>query len=269
MERSFKYTILQASPDPRRGERVNVGIVVFMPTHMDVRFAELRKLQALTGQKWERYAGDYKGRVSALFEEGTSESVLLKRVAGLEKIITPSEFGWLTFNDNEEYERRVGEILRTFVSKPGTPRLPIERRLNTEIAQEFKRAKILADKEDVAASHRVMRDVDVGDELRADFVVKNGVYHVTATLDLRKASVEIAEAALKSIVLDRAKIALSPDARTIGVYALETVEAHGAHPHIHLLSNYADEMYNWSNHDEKTAYQHRIYDAVNYVKGTN
>ena len=34
---TYKYSILQAVPDPRRGERVNVGVVVFLADRLDVR----------------------------------------------------------------------------------------------------------------------------------------------------------------------------------------------------------------------------------------
>jgi hypothetical protein len=261
MEHTFKYTILRASPDPRRGERVNVGIIVFMPDRLDVRFAELRKLQALTGRKWERYATDYQRRVTSLFVEGSEEGPLLKRIAGLENVILPSEFGWLTAKDHAEYETRVNEILATFIRKPITERPAKEPRLNTEIADEFRRVKILAGKDEGLESHKVLRNFPIEEGLPADFVVKNGVYHVTATLDFRKIEVPVAEAALKAVVLDRARTALSPDARRIGVYALEVGDS-TFQPHIHVLTSYADETFNWSDPDERRRYQHQIYDAV-------
>lgn len=122
MEHSYKYAILQAVPDARRRERVNVGIIVFRPDQLDVRFGELRKLQALTGHKWERYAVEYKRRVSSLFAPGAKETVLLKRLSALENVITPSDFGWLTAQSSEEYEKRVGEILSVFITKPAPSR---------------------------------------------------------------------------------------------------------------------------------------------------
>ncbi|TMK03458.1 MAG: DUF3037 domain-containing protein [Alphaproteobacteria bacterium] len=40
MAHIYKYTILTAIPDPRRGERVNVGIIVFKDDGLDVRFRQ-------------------------------------------------------------------------------------------------------------------------------------------------------------------------------------------------------------------------------------
>jgi hypothetical protein len=262
---SFKYAVLQATPDARRRERVNVGLVVFRPDQLDVRFGELRKLQALTGRKWEKYASEYKRRASSLFAPGTKEELLLKRLSALEVVIVPSQFGWMTASSEEEYERRVGEILSAFITKPVSSRPTKERRLNTEMTDAFRKARILGDKDDALDSHKVMRDVYLEDDIRADFVVKNGVYHVTATLDLRKQDTNIAEAALKAIVLDRAREAFGPSARKLGVYALDVLDESSFHSQIGLLRKYADETFNWSDRDERTRYQHRIFDAVSGV----
>jgi hypothetical protein len=52
MARSYKYAVLTAVPNPRRGERVNVGIIVFRPDGFDVRFKQAEyKLRALTGEQ--------------------------------------------------------------------------------------------------------------------------------------------------------------------------------------------------------------------------
>lgn len=259
---SYKYALLQATPDPRRRERVNVGLVVFRPDRLDLRFGELRKLQALTGRKWEKYATDYKRRASSLFAPGAKEDLLLKRLSALEAVIVPSQFGWMTATSEEEYERRVSEILNAFITKPVSSKPTKERRLNTEIAAAFKKARILGDKDDALDSHKVMRDVYLEDDIRADFVVKNGVYHVTATLDLRKQDTNIAEAALKAIVLDRADEAFGTDARKLGVYALDVLDEASFHSQISLLRKYADETFNWSDHDDRTRYQRHIFDAV-------
>src|SRR3546814_4918881 len=47
MAHIYKYTILQAVPDPRRGECVNVGVAVFLPDRVDVRFSDLAKVKAI------------------------------------------------------------------------------------------------------------------------------------------------------------------------------------------------------------------------------
>ena len=53
MAHTYEYAVLTAVPNPRRGERVNVGIIVFRDDRIDVRFKEaVYKLRALTGENW-------------------------------------------------------------------------------------------------------------------------------------------------------------------------------------------------------------------------
>ena len=39
MARTYKFAVLRATPDPRKGEVINVGIVVFHPETTDIRIA--------------------------------------------------------------------------------------------------------------------------------------------------------------------------------------------------------------------------------------
>src|ERR1017187_5563562 len=50
MDRSYKYAVLRIIPDSRRGECVNIGIVVFTPSKVDVRLiSSLNKVAAIDG----------------------------------------------------------------------------------------------------------------------------------------------------------------------------------------------------------------------------
>ena len=55
MAHIFSFAILKAIPDPKRGERVNVGIVVFKPDGSDIRIPEVGKLRALHDGNWSDY----------------------------------------------------------------------------------------------------------------------------------------------------------------------------------------------------------------------
>lgn len=44
MEHIYNYAILQVTPDLRRGERVNIGIVVFHDNNLDIRVSDTRKV---------------------------------------------------------------------------------------------------------------------------------------------------------------------------------------------------------------------------------
>jgi len=80
-------------------------------------------------------------------------------------------------------------------------------------------------------------------------------------LELRRDAVDKGRAAIKAITLDRARAAFG--AHRIAVYAAP----HGAtqfRPHIHMLSEYADETYNWADPAQKSRYLNGVYRAIQH-----
>ena len=80
----------------------------------------------------------------------------------------------------------------------------------------FRTSKVLAGRDDVLEdSRKVFQNVTISEEeeLDADFLLKNGAYHVTVTLDLRKAAIGRAQAALKAIVLDKSSAVMTAGRR--------------------------------------------------------
>src|SRR5260370_39841322 len=103
MDHIVRYAILRAIPDTRRGERVNIGVVVFLPDRLDVRFAELSKLRALTGSNWEDYISSYNTSAQKIFAEGASEEQLLKNLTFIDGVISPTDLGWFSAASVESY----------------------------------------------------------------------------------------------------------------------------------------------------------------------
>ncbi|HKD23711.1 MAG TPA: hypothetical protein VKB71_16965, partial [Rhizomicrobium sp.] len=191
-----------------------------------------------------------------------------QRVESLEPVIRPSDTGWFSAETTQDYEDRVSEILESLVRRPRAESKKKSSRINTEITREFKRAGALAKPTESIEDHKVVRDylVAVDEDLRADFALKNGAYHVTATLDLRRDQVHIKEATWKAIVLDRAKAVLPRTTRRLGVYAAAP-QAHQFKSHIQLLGEYADDVFNWADHDDRQRYTHAIYQAMDATLG--
>lgn len=136
MAHIFKYAVLMATPDPRRGERVNVGLVVFLNDHIDVRFSELSKIRALAGGYWDDYATDVKRRLIERFASTKEAEAVISRFPALDPVFHASDLAWLSIDAPEEYEGRIKEILNTLVSKPKGQTKPKSRRINTEIARQ-------------------------------------------------------------------------------------------------------------------------------------
>jgi hypothetical protein len=264
MAHTFKYVIITAIPDPRRGERVNIGVVVFLRDELDVRFSELAKVHAIAGGNWGEYADKVAERLNKWFSMGHDPAEFMRRAGSSERIIRFSDIAWFSIPDEASYEARVTEILDTLVKKPRPERRPRSSRINTEIADEFKRANILASPHESVEDHKVVRDYYISrdEELRADFIVQNGATHATATLDLRKAAVHISHATLPALILDKARKTFGDDTRRFAVYAAQQSTLPQFKPHIRILEEYSDKIYNWLDPNDRLAYTRMIFAAI-------
>jgi hypothetical protein len=256
MAHIFKYVVLMAVPDRRRGERVNIGLMVFREHDVDVRLAGVAKIGAIAGGNWTAYADDVRHRLSAQFNSGSHAMETIVATPRLDEVIEASEVASLRINSVAEYETTINEILEALVVKPHAPARPKTTRINTEIAAQFKRDQMLAQPDDPIDSHKVVRDFLVEDNLKADFALQNGALHVTTTLDLRRPEVNIKEATLKAIILDRAG-KIFPDVHRIGVYALAGEEA-PFKTHLELLRGYSQDCFNWADASERRRFNAMI-----------
>lgn len=262
MEHIFKYTVLQAVPDLRRGERVNIGIAVFTSEKIDIRFADTPKVRALTNENWDTYLDEAEDRFIHCWDISETPEEAIANFSLLEHAIVCTEFGELVADNIRDYELRLNEILDELVVRHRPRKKTGATRINTEITKEFRRVKILAGREESIDDHKVVRNFVVSQEedLVADFALKNGVYHITATLDLRLARVNIGQAAIKAIVLDKAAKEFG-EVRRIGVYAVDS-HAPQYRSHIALLQDYADDTFNWLDSHDRMEFTRLIYDAL-------
>jgi|HubBroStandDraft_5_1064220.scaffolds.fasta_scaffold12892_1 hypothetical protein len=265
MAHIYKYAILTAVPDPKRGERVNVGIAIFFDGDIDVRFSGVAKLTAISGGEWSSYVAEMRDRMKSVFVPHEDPDQFVSRYAVLEQWIQFSNVSWFSASTPEEYESRIDQIVAAFIRRPREEHDAKLRstKINTEIAAVFRSAKVLAKNDETIEDHKIVRDYYISrdEELRADFVHKNGVFHVTATLDLRRPTVDLGHAALKAIVLDKAPESLPGGAMKYAVYAVEP-GSQQFRPHIELLHDYSDSAFNWLVQDERMKYTRLIYSSL-------
>jgi hypothetical protein len=270
MAHTFEYAVLTAIPDPRRGERVNVGMAIFREDRVDVRFEQaVYKIRALTGDNWSARVESAEARYKSLFNAKEKPDTMLKRFERVEPLLKPSGTGWFAAENDEQYEQRVAEILQSLVCIPKRAPVVGKSRINTEMAKEFRRAKILANENQDISAGKIVRNFTIDDSegLVADFALKNGKMHVASTLDLRKQSAGMGEAALKSIILDKAKKKYRGRAKTIGVYAMDPGMTDAFRPQLKLLCDYADELYDWQDGKSRKQLARMFYDAMGQPSG--
>lgn len=111
METIFNYAILIASPDIRRGERVNVGIAIFQNNKIDFRFSNISKLSALQSHNWIEYSNLVHSMAAEIYYPGQTISEFVERFSMCDSIIRFSEIAWFSVRQRQEYDLRKEEFL--------------------------------------------------------------------------------------------------------------------------------------------------------------
>lgn len=205
-----KFHVIRYEPDPRRGERVNIGVLVLNNDEAHVFMGRtLAKAQALTpqltlsdvhAQLQEQYADVWHGRI------GTPASL-----DGLQLgPFTLSAAGQMTL-EGRSLEDAAAAAVKRLVDAPRRPSAREGRtRLHTEIKDCFRKAGVLGTDVDQVRHHKVVAGFEMpGDEeLVADFAYLNGAWHFTQVVDYRTtakaAAGKIKDVSLKAITLDQA-----------------------------------------------------------------
>jgi hypothetical protein len=188
----------------------------------------------------------------------------LKQLKAMEPLLQPMGLGYFQVASDADYDRQLENILESLVALPKKERTETKTRINTEISREFRKLELLAKGEESIEDHKVVRDftIDADENLVADFALKNGKLVVASTLDLRKQGSSLAEAALKSITLDKATRRYRDDVRTVGVYAVDHGMKETFKPQISMLGDYAQVLYDWEDRDERRAFKRSVFDAL-------
>lgn len=265
MAHIYRYAILTAIPDPKRGERVNVGIAIFREAEIELRFSGVSKLSAISSGEWSTYVSEVSERIKSLYRGYEKPEEFIERYSVLESWLKFSTPAWFSAASQDEYEERIDQLVAAFVRKSHEEVGDKVRstKINTEIARAFRRVHLLAKQDETIEDHKIVRDYYISrdEELRADFVHKNGIFHVTATLDLRRPAVGLGYAALKAITLDKVKDAFGGEAKKYAVYAVAP-GSQQFRPHVELLHDYSDNAFNWLVPDERTKYTHLVYESL-------
>jgi predicted nucleic acid-binding Zn ribbon protein len=115
MMSTVSYAIVLATPDPRRGERVNVGIVVFNGDGLDVRMPGIGKISALYPGDYGETAETFSEYAKAIFAEGGADALRRMFDRGFFML---SGSGWFVVDERCAYEDQVAAILRELVEVP-------------------------------------------------------------------------------------------------------------------------------------------------------
>jgi hypothetical protein len=270
MAHSYKFAIIRLAPDDGRGERLNVGAVIFNDRSADIRIPpkldKLRALSAAANADDLRSLIDALADVDARFIDAGLQSVD-QRYAAMAAIppLQLSPLGTFTAQDAHSYEARVQAVLKTMVhAEPALKKIREKRsKLLVQVKSVFRHERVLAKKDEDLSSHRIVPSFELDEGLVADLVLRNGAFHVVETVDasgeedsLRKA---IAEVGIAALVLERARMRFGAQhVKTRLVYNASATLEKIARPSFDAAANQGAELVNWASADERNKFVHSM-----------
>ncbi|HBN7642424.1 DUF3037 domain-containing protein [Pseudomonas aeruginosa] len=269
----IKYSLIQFTPDRKRNETINIGLVAFMPDSIVVNLCEsIRKIRAVDGAISGNDLKNIESMLQKIFSKSVPESQEIESRFEFLKLILPDSYqlstlGCFSAATREEANLKISLLMNELVIPP-RPVITRERgaRIITNLRSIFRQHDLFSDSVDDIFNHRIVEKFPISEKssLRADFALKNGVYHITETIDLgaRDASVKFKEAGLKSFVMAKAKLELGKETKCYAVYSASAADEKDKSEAIDLLSEGSDFIFNLRSQKDKVDYIQRMEEAA-------
>ncbi|WP_396604912.1 DUF3037 domain-containing protein [Bradyrhizobium sp. YCK136] len=192
MARTFEFAVLRLVPDLARGESINLGVIVFHDSSVDISVGEvLTRARILFPELNE---SELKKSLDVLKRLGSAPLSARERHRALSKIgaFALGELGSFTVNEEkpEAYSAQIAMLLSTFVATPRSSlsKIRASSKLATEVRKVFRREKVLAAIGDAGAlsEHKIVPEWPIPSRpsIRADLALMNGIMRVCELVDL-------------------------------------------------------------------------------------
>lgn len=264
----FDYSLLKYLPDPKRGEVINIGLIVFRNSGVDVRLLKnTTKVRVFDGVTSINELSRLKASIEDLCGKDVSAQVQHQRLKMLGTGIFTSGLSAFSIENISNYEKTVSGLFHQLVSpySPREPRRP-NSRLFTKLKNEFKALDILAKELSDIEQHKVVPSylIDANTGLEADFMLKNGKFHMTEVVDFNVEDVQrkFRETSLKTMTFITGKRVIESNMGCYFLYSASTSKEQEIISHLNLAEANCDKMFNIESSSEKADYYQMLSDLI-------
>lgn len=268
MSSTYHYVVLRLAVEKIRGEVINVGIVLFKEQQQPqcIIMATLNKLRAIDATWNTTRLNAWRTNIDAILQrcDGTRSAIdALCRFGFCE----PNAVGMFHADTQNDLKQQLSTIRHTYVSNKTTDDRPVREkrtRLQTLLREQFKRMQVFGNEAGDVQNHLVVANLPVPgyDELKNDFVYKNGVYRLTQTIDYNVSADsmhnKLMEACLKSTAAELAANAYGPDTMRMAVLDIPDALRDATDHHIDMLVAKGFEVFHFSDASSMDNYMQRV-----------
>ncbi|MGK9173357.1 DUF3037 domain-containing protein [Yokenella regensburgei] len=261
---TFKYSLIRVTPNLEKGETINVGMIVYRDNEIDVRMINsVSKLRAIDKGLNLEYLEDL---TSSFFDV----SKVMKDIYLLPRLfkgsLSLSDFGVFTVGDMALYETKINELMARLVNPQRASHKRVSRKIFFDIKDTFIRNGVFSKYNEDLYNHKVVANYPISSDegLMADFLLKNGKYHLTETIDFRSENVkkQMGEAAISALTISKACEVFSHNIDSFVIYAAETTaQEKSAKQQLNLLEKHTDNLINAFSKDDMSHYFEKMLEA--------
>ncbi len=257
----FEYSIIKYVPDFRRGEIINIGIIVFRDSGIDLRLINTSaKLRMFDGASLGHELGELGEAIEELSSLEKSTESRFHLINSFSNQIQLSSRASFSIQGTHEYEKITNRLYDDLV-KPKAVREPSTvrySRLHTTLKREFKRLELLATNLNEIDEHKIVSGYPLSNStgLVADFMLKNGKYHMSETIDFNVVDInsKFKETSLKAMTFLEGKKVLGDATACYLVYSASNSKEKEITTHLNMASDYSDKLFNFESADDKASY---------------
>lgn len=258
---TFKYSIVKYMPDAKRGEVVNVGLVIFTDAKVDVRVLHASaKVRVLDGCSSVTDLDSLKKGLESIVAWAKDSEQAIQFLKTFDSSSTYlSETALFVLDDINQYEQRVNnlfnELVKPFASKERSVR---NSRIHTYVKNIFSGMDMLGKDSDDLSRHKVIYNYPLSDKtgFTADFLLKNGKFHITEAIDfnVNDPNAKFKETTMKVMTFMEGRKFLGEDSGRYFVYSASASKEKEVFPHLNLAEEYSDKIFNLESKAEHAEY---------------
>lgn len=266
---TFKYSLIRVTPNLEKGETINVGLIVYLDDKIDIRMLNsVTKLRAIDKGLNQEYLDELS---LSLFDLSSKINDIYMLPHLFKGSLSLSSFGMFTLKSSgDTYESKISELMNRLVNPHRQSHKKSKRRVFFDIKDTFVKQGIFSKYSEDLYQHKIVANYPISDDegLVADFLLKNGKYHLTETLDFRSENLkkQMGEAAISALTIAKAEEIYSSNLDSFVIYAAETTaQEKSAKQQLNLLEKHTNHLINAFSKDDMRFYYEKMLNAASML----
>jgi hypothetical protein len=266
---TYDYALVKYTPNPKRGEIINIGIIIFKNNDFDLRLLSgAAKLRLLDGTSSTDDILSIEKAINDAKPHCKNQKEFLSFLDLFRSSFSIGKMAKFQIDHEQQYEAQITRLFNDLV-KPYSARESFVRtsRIQTLVKNKFESLNILAKSDDELSYHKVVQNYTLNEKsgFSADFLLKNGRYHISEVIDynVNDLNSKFKETTLKVMTFMEGKKHLGDNTGCYFVYSAAPEIEQQIQSHLNLADDYSESMFNIaSKQDER-----RYFDMISKLAG--